>query len=82
MKSIYILIGFFLVLSNLINAQENKESMFDFISNIETKKKEKLSDSPYAIFGDNTTVLKTDHERNLDHSLKIPLIEPVVHLDK
>lgn len=49
--------------------------MFDFTSNVETKKKEKLNDSPYAIFGDNTTVLKTEHERNSDHSLKIPLIE-------
>lgn len=80
MKSIYILMGFFLGLSSFINAQENnaqenKESMFDFSSNIKTKNKEKLNESPYAMFGDTTIILKTEHERNLDHSLKIPLIE-------
>ncbi len=62
--------------TSYLNAQENMdESIFDFTSTIQTKKKEKLNDSPYAVFGDNTTVLKTDHERDLDHSLKIPLIE-------
>lgn len=58
MKSIYILMGFFLGLSSFINAQENKESMFDFSSNIKTKNKEKLNESPYAMFGDTTIVLK------------------------
>lgn len=60
----------------MINAQENvNESVFDFTSKVEIKKKEKLNESPYAIFGDNTPVLRTKHEKNLDHSLKIPLLE-------
>lgn len=58
-------------------AQESNQSLssFDYSSSIEVKKKAKLNDSPYAIFGDNTTVLKTDHEQKKDHSLKIPIVE-------
>lgn len=76
MKNTIILLGFLICAVSYVNAQENiDESMFDFTSKTKMKKKEKLNDSPYAMFGDNTTVLKTDHERNLDHSLKIPLLE-------
>lgn len=68
-----------LVLSSfmVLVAQESNQNLssFDYSSSIEVKKKAKLNDSPYAIFGDNTTVLKTDHEQKKDHSLKIPIIE-------
>lgn len=76
MKNTIILLSLLICSASYINAQETTdESMFDFTSKAKVKKKEKLNDSPYAMFGDNTTVLKTDHERNLDHSLKIPLLE-------
>jgi RHS repeat-associated protein len=76
MKNTIILLSFLIYSASYINAQDTiSESMFDFTSKAKVKKKEKLNDSPYAMFGDNTTVLKTDHERNLDHSLKIPLLE-------
>lgn len=76
MKNTIILLGFLICAVSYANAQQNNdESMFDFTSKTKMKKKEKLNDSPYAMFGDNTIVLKTDHERNLDHSLKIPLLE-------
>lgn len=47
---------------------------YDFNSKIEVKKTEKLVESPYSMFGDNTAVLQTKHEDEKDHSLKI-LIE-------
>jgi hypothetical protein len=74
MKNTIIFLGFLICATYYINAQENiDESVFDFSSKTKIQKKDKLTDSPYAIFGDNTTVLKTDHERNLDNTLKIPL---------
>lgn len=57
-----------------------KGQNFDYSSSIEIKKKAKLNDSPYAIFGDNTAVLKTNHEEKKDHSLKIPIIENDIEL--
>lgn len=73
MKTIFLLLSILICTLPYINAQET--SVFDFNSTIETKKRDKLSESPYALFGDNTAVLKTEHEKNLDHSLKIPLLE-------
>jgi len=79
MKNIIILLSFLICSTTQIEAQDahefNDGAIFDFTSEAKIKRKEKLNDSPYALFGDNTTVLKTDHERNLDHSLKIPLLE-------
>lgn len=49
-------------------------TVYDFNSKIEVRKKEKLVESPYSMFGDNTAVLQTKHEDEKDHSLKIPMI--------
>lgn len=73
MKNIILTIGCLLIFSPLSHAQDN--SVFDFESQIEVRKKEKLVQSPYAMFGDNTAVLQTKHEDEKDHTLKIPIIE-------
>lgn len=52
-----------------------QELGYSFNSEIELKKSEKLVESPYAIFGDNTTVLQTKHEEEKDHTLKIPIVK-------
>jgi len=76
MKNILLILGLSICSTAYIQSQTTvNEEIFDYTASIEVKKKEKLNDSPYSMFGDNTTVLKTDHERNLDHSLKIPLTE-------
>jgi len=75
MKNILLILGFTCIIT-YIQAQEIEDYIFfDYVSSMEIKKNEKINESPYAMFGDNTTVLKTDHEKNLDHSLKIPLTE-------
>lgn len=52
-----------------------QDVVYDFDSEIEVKKKEKQIESPYSMFGDNTIVLQTKHEKKKDHTLKIPLLE-------
>ena len=52
-----------------------QDVVYDFDSEIEVKKKEKLVESPYSMFGDNTAVLQTKHEDEKDHTLKIPITE-------
>lgn len=66
----YLSLFFFSFIAITISAQD---VIYDFGSNIEVKKKEKLVESPYSIFGDNTAVLQTKHEDEKDHSLKITL---------
>lgn len=77
MKHILLILSLIIISFITIKAQESDQnrSSFDYSSTIEVKKKAKLNDSPYAIFGDNTAVLKTNLEEKKDHSLKIPIIE-------
>lgn len=63
------------LLSFIAIAVSSQDIIYDFNSKIEVKKKEKLVESPYSMFGDNTAVLQTKHEDEKDHSLKIPLLE-------
>lgn len=52
-----------------------QDIIYDFNSKVEVKKKEKLVESPYSMFGDNTAVLQTKQEEDKDHSLIIPIIK-------
>lgn len=66
---------FLFLLSFIAVAVSSQDIIYDFNSKIEVKKKEKLVESPYSMFGDNTAVLQTKHEEEKDHTLKIPFLE-------
>lgn len=76
MKTLFISIASLFFLNISVVGQNTQSNLYQYDTEAEFKEQKKTEiTSPYALFGDDTKTITTEHQKNLDHTLKIPMIE-------
>lgn len=73
----------FLTFACYLYGQDNTDRQYDYNTGKKIVKKTETAYtlSPYAMFGDSTVTITTEHERKKDHTLKIPIENGLFEMD-